>query len=54
MEPGTNGTIVAEVIHASIETEADMERFRGRLAGRIVLTQPARAVAMLEGPIVLR
>ena len=27
-----------------------IERYRGKLAGKIVLTQPARAVRMLEGP----
>jgi carboxypeptidase Q len=37
-----------------IETEADIEKYRGKLAGKIVLTQPARTVRLLEGPIVLR
>jgi carboxypeptidase Q len=51
---GTNGTVVAEVVRAQIDTEADIERYRGKLAGKIVLTQPARAVSMLEGLIVHR
>jgi carboxypeptidase Q len=51
---GTDGPVTAEVVLAPIATEADFERFRGRLQGRIVLTQPARAVNLLEGPIVLR
>ena len=34
--------------------EADFEKYRGTLKGKIVLTQPARAVRMLEGPFVLR
>jgi hypothetical protein len=52
--PGTNGTITADVVRVQIDADADFEKYRGKLAGRIVLTQPARPVAMLEGPIVLR
>jgi carboxypeptidase Q len=51
---GTNGTVVADVTCVQIESEADFEQYRGELAGKIVLTQPARAVALLEGPIILR
>jgi hypothetical protein len=51
---GTKGPITAEVVRAPIATEADFAKYRGKLAGRIVLTQPARAVRMLEGPIILR
>ena len=52
--PGTNGTITAEVVRAQVETEADFERYRGKLAGKIVLTQPARTVRMLDGLLVHR
>lgn len=52
--PGTNGTIAAEVIRAPMSSEADFARYKGKLAGKIVLTQPARAVRMLEGPIISR
>ena len=52
--PGTNGTVIADVVRAQIGGEADFERYRGKLAGKIVLTQPARTVAMLDGPVVLR
>src|SRR5947209_763345 len=51
---GTKGPITAEVFRAQISTEADFANYRGKLAGKIVLTQPARAVRMLEGPIILR
>ena len=37
-----------------IASEADFDKYRGKLAGKIVLTQPARQVRMLEGPIILR
>ena len=52
--PSTTGTVTAEVIRAQVETEADFERYRGKLAGKIVLTQPARTVRMLDGLLVHR
>ena len=51
---GTDGTVTAEVVRADLRTEADLERYRGRLRGKIVLTQPAREVPMLTGDVVLR
>ena len=52
--PGTNGTITGDVVRVQIESEADFERYKGKLAGKIVLTQPAREVRMLDGLIVSR
>ncbi len=52
--PGTKGTVTAEVVRAQIDSEADFATYRGKLAGKIVLAQPARKVRMLEGPILLR
>jgi carboxypeptidase Q len=52
--PGTKGTVIADVVRVQIANEADFAKYRGKLAGKIVLTQPARAVRMLEGPILLR
>jgi hypothetical protein len=52
--PGTTGTVVAEVVRVQIDGEADFDRYRGKLAGRIVLTQPERPVPMLEGRLVHR
>ncbi|MBW8895966.1 MAG: hypothetical protein JF613_07260 [Acidobacteria bacterium] len=51
---GTNGTISADVVRVQIDSDADFEKYRGKLAGKIVLTQPEREVPMLEGPIVHR
>ncbi len=42
--PGTNGPVVGEVVFANIQTEADFEKYKGKLKGAIVLAQPARAV----------
>ena len=51
---GTKGLVTADVVRAPIANEADFEQYRGKLAGKIVLMQNARAVRMLEGPIILR
>jgi hypothetical protein len=52
--PGTKGTITADVVRVQIDSAADFDRYRGMLAGKIVLAQPVREVSMLEGPFVLR
>lgn len=52
--PGTPGTVNADVVYAPIRAEADFEKYRGKLRGKVVLTQPAREVKMLEGRVVLR
>jgi len=52
--PGTKGTVTADVVRVEIESEADLERYKGKLAGKVALTQPAREVRMLEGLIVSR
>jgi carboxypeptidase Q len=52
--PGTPGVVTAEVVYAPISSEADFDKYRGKLQGKIVLTQPAREVKMLEGRVVLR
>jgi len=52
--PGTKGTVTAEVARVQIASEADFDTYRGKLAGKILLMQPARQVRLLEGPILLR
>ncbi len=44
--PGTNGTVLGEPIIASIRTEADMEKWKGKLKGKIVLSAAARDLTM--------
>ena len=51
---GTNGTVTGDVVRVQIANDADFAKYRGKLAGKIVLTQSARPVRLLEGPIVLR
>lgn len=51
---GTKGAVTADVVRPAITNAQDAEAWRGKLRGKIVLTQPAREVRMLEGRIVLR
>jgi hypothetical protein len=46
--------VTADVVRVSIASEADFTRYRGKLAGKIALTQPLRVVRLLEGPVILR
>ena len=52
--PGTDGAVTADVVRVAIGSDADFEKYRGKLAGKIVLTQPAREVKMLEGRVTWR
>lgn len=48
---GTNGPVTAEIIHPEIKSDADFEKYRGKLKGMIVLTQPMREVkAWFDAP----
>ena len=42
--PGTHGDLSADVVYFDAKDEADMARFKGKLKGKIVLTQPMREV----------
>src|SRR6188474_2282620 len=52
--PGTSGTVTADVVRVDIRSDADFDKYRGKLAGKIVLTQPVREVKLLEGIVVQR
>jgi carboxypeptidase Q len=43
--PGTNGPVTAEAALAVIEKEEDIEKYRGQLKGKFVLTEPMPEVA---------
>jgi carboxypeptidase Q len=51
---GTDGPVTADVVRATIATDADFARYKGQLKGKIVLAQPVRAVRMLEGPFIVK
>ncbi len=49
--PSTNGPLVGEVMLLEIKTDADFDKYRGKLKGAIVLTQPMRPVeALFKAP----
>ncbi len=52
--PGTKGPVTGEVVRVDIRSDADFDKYHGKLAGKIVLTEPAREVKMLEGIVVQR
>lgn len=43
--PGTNGPVTADVVYVDARTEADLEKYKGKLGGKIVLTSSTREVA---------
>jgi carboxypeptidase Q len=48
--PGTDGPRRGKVVKVKIESEADLQQYRGRLAGRIVLMGGPRATANPDKP----
>ena len=48
--PGTNGAVSGDAILAVIETDEDIARFKGKLQGKVVLTQAMRDVPALWTP----
>jgi hypothetical protein len=49
--PGTNGEVVGDVIYVDAKNDAELQNFKGKLKGAIVLTAPKREVkARFEAP----
>src|ERR1700685_561332 len=48
--PGTSGPVQAEAIYAPLENDADLEKFKGKLRGKIVLSIKSRDLAMPTDP----
>ncbi len=49
--PGTKGPLSAQPVLAVIQNEADMDKFKGKLKGKIVLLDPARQLAPQSAPL---
>jgi carboxypeptidase Q len=43
---GTNGTVTGDPILVTIRTEADFDKYKGKLQGKIVMQQAAKEIAM--------
>src|SRR5580704_3679204 len=48
--PGTSGPVQAEAIYAPLDNDADLEKFKGKLRGKIVLSMKSRDLAMPTDP----
>jgi hypothetical protein len=49
--PGTNGAVTADAVLAPMTTDADLDKYKGQLKGKIVLLQAPREVKLLwEAP----
>ena len=48
--PGTNGPVRGEAIHAPLRTPADLEKWKGKLKGMIVLVDAPRTLTMPDKP----
>jgi hypothetical protein len=51
---GTDGPVTGEPVYALLETEADLEKWRGKLRGRIVLVDPPKAQPLPTTPLAHR
>jgi carboxypeptidase Q len=52
--PDTNGTLRGEVVFLDIKTPADLAKYKGKLAGKIVLLGPVRTVDPHFSPLATR
>jgi hypothetical protein len=52
--PGTVGPVQADAIYAPLENDADLERFKGKLRGKIVLTMKSKVLTMSMEPMARR
>lgn len=48
--PGTGGPVSGEPVMAIVKTDADMEKLKGKLKGKFVLTMEPKAIAMITEP----
>ena len=52
--PGTRGLVKSEVVYVHIDSEPDFAKYRGKLAGKIVLMAPMREVTPRFEPLASR
>ena len=52
--PSTKGAATGEVVFFDVKTDADFEKYRGRLRDKIVLVSPARPLTPVDKPLVSR
>jgi hypothetical protein len=52
--PGTDGVITADAVFAPLEDEKDLDKWKGKLKGKIVLAYPTREVKASFDPLATR
>jgi carboxypeptidase Q len=52
--PGTDGPICGDVVYFDVKSESDLEKYKGKLKGAIVLMTPARTVNARFEPMATR
>ncbi|HEY8561120.1 MAG TPA: M20/M25/M40 family metallo-hydrolase [Pyrinomonadaceae bacterium] len=52
--PATKGAVASELIFFDAKTDADFEKYRGKLKNKIVLVSQARPLAAIDKPLVTR
>jgi len=52
--PGTNGTINSEVVYLDVKSDADFEKYKGKLNGKIVLLSPYTPLRPYTDPFIKR
>ena len=52
--PATNGAVTGQAVWMDIKDEKDLDQFKGKLAGKIVLLGPMRDVPPVEKPLWIR
>lgn len=52
--PGTNGMITGDVVFVDAKSEADLEKYKGKLKGAIILTQDQRSINDIFKPTATR
>src|SRR5690349_3435013 len=50
----TNGTVTSDVVYVKAANDAELAKYKGQLAGKIVVLQAVRPVRMLEDRVVLK
>jgi hypothetical protein len=50
----TNGTVTSDVVYVKATNEAELNKYKGQLVGKIVVLQAARPVRIIDGRVVLR
>jgi carboxypeptidase Q len=49
--PSTDGAVQGEAIYAPLNNDGDLEKFHGKLRGKVVLSMPAKQLTMILEPL---